>query len=124
MISIHPKTLEDLELQQVLLQVHAHAITNIGKQQVLEIIPFSDELELSVSLKHTNEYLSSFDNENTIPNHYFDDIFDIIDCEFVPKPAIQSYKKLVEKHKITSIKELRDRQDELLNDLQKIPLPI
>ena len=33
-------------------------------------------------------------------DHYFDDIFDIIDCEFVPKPAIQSYKKLVEKHKI------------------------
>ena len=33
-------------------------------------------------------------------DHYFDDIFDIIDCEFVPKPAIQPYKKLVEKHKI------------------------
>jgi len=25
-------------------------------------------------------------------DHYFDDIFDIIDSEFVPKPAIQSYK--------------------------------
>ena len=33
-------------------------------------------------------------------DQYFDDIFDIIDCEFVPKPAIQPYKKLVEKHKI------------------------
>jgi len=33
-------------------------------------------------------------------DHYFDDIFDIIDSEFIPKPAIQSYKKLVEKHKI------------------------
>ena len=33
-------------------------------------------------------------------DQYFDDIFDIVDCEFVPKPAIQSYKKLVEKHKI------------------------
>jgi len=33
-------------------------------------------------------------------DHYFDDIFDIIDCEFVPKPAIQPYKKLVEKHNI------------------------
>jgi len=74
MISIHPKTLEDLELQQVLLQAHTHAITNLGKQQVLEITPFSDESELSVSLNQTNEYLSSFDNDNTIPNHYFDDI--------------------------------------------------
>ena len=33
-------------------------------------------------------------------DQYFDDIFDIIDCEFIPKPAIQPYKKLVEKHKI------------------------
>jgi len=30
----------------------------------------------------------------------FDDIFDIVDCEFIPKPAIEPYKKLVEKHKI------------------------
>jgi len=31
---------------------------------------------------------------------YSDDIFDIVDSEFIPKPAIQPYKKLVEKHKI------------------------
>ncbi len=31
---------------------------------------------------------------------YFDDIFDIVDSNFVPKPAIEPYKKLVEKHKI------------------------
>jgi len=33
-------------------------------------------------------------------DQYFDDIFDIIDANFVPKPAIKPYKKLVEKHKI------------------------
>jgi len=33
-------------------------------------------------------------------NQYFDDIFDIIDSNFVPKPAMEPYKKLVEKHKI------------------------
>ena len=33
-------------------------------------------------------------------DQHFDDIFDIIDSEFVPKPDIVSYKKLVEKHKI------------------------
>jgi len=33
-------------------------------------------------------------------DQYFDDIFDIVDSEFVPKPVIQPYKKLVEKHKI------------------------
>ena len=30
----------------------------------------------------------------------FDDIFDIVDCDFIPKPLMEPYKKLVEKHKI------------------------
>ena len=30
----------------------------------------------------------------------FDDIFDIVDSDFIPKPMIEPYKKLVEKHKI------------------------
>ena len=33
-------------------------------------------------------------------DQYFDEIFDIVDSNFVPKPSIESYKKLVEKHKI------------------------
>ena len=33
-------------------------------------------------------------------DHHFDGIFDIVDANFVPKPAIETYKKLVEKHKI------------------------
>ena len=33
-------------------------------------------------------------------DQYFDDIFDIIDSNFVPKPAMEPYKKLVEKHNI------------------------
>ena len=33
-------------------------------------------------------------------DQYFDDIFDIVDCEFIPKPLIEPYKKLVHKHKI------------------------
>jgi len=30
----------------------------------------------------------------------FDGIFDIVDADFIPKPAVEAYKKLVEKHKI------------------------
>tara|TARA_Y100000590_G_scaffold382059_1_gene451724 strand:- start:118 stop:789 length:672 start_codon:yes stop_codon:yes gene_type:complete len=30
----------------------------------------------------------------------FDDIFDIVESDFIPKPAIEPYKKLVRKHKI------------------------
>ena len=31
---------------------------------------------------------------------HFDDIFDIVDSNFVPKPTMEPYKKLLEKHKI------------------------
>ena len=33
-------------------------------------------------------------------DQYFDGIFDIVDSDFIPKPSIEAYKKLVEKHKI------------------------
>ncbi len=33
-------------------------------------------------------------------DQYFDDIFDIVDSKFIPKPAVEPYIKLVEKHKI------------------------
>ena len=33
-------------------------------------------------------------------DQYFDDIFDIVDCNFIPKPKMKPYIKLVEKHKI------------------------
>jgi len=33
-------------------------------------------------------------------NQHFDDIFDIVDSDFIPKPSIEPYKKLIEKHKI------------------------
>ena len=33
-------------------------------------------------------------------DQHFDDIFDIVDSNFVPKPNMEPYKKLIEKHKI------------------------
>jgi putative hydrolase of the HAD superfamily len=33
-------------------------------------------------------------------HEYFDDIFDIVDSGFIPKPATETYVKLVKKHKI------------------------
>jgi putative hydrolase of the HAD superfamily len=33
-------------------------------------------------------------------NQHFDEIFDIVDSNFVPKPLVQPYKMLVKKHKI------------------------
>ena len=48
--------------------------TEIGKQKALEIIPFKDKEALMNALLQTSEYLSSFSNNNAIPNHGFDNL--------------------------------------------------
>lgn len=74
MINIHEKTLKDLEFFTVLNQVSEHCITALGKDATLAILPFPNEEELILELKYVNEYLSSFDNDNRIPNHGFETI--------------------------------------------------
>ncbi|WP_406683576.1 DNA mismatch repair protein MutS [Seonamhaeicola sp. MEBiC1930] len=74
MINIHKKTLEDLEFSTVLEQVSEHCITPLGNQASLGISPFKNKNEILESLAFTNEYLSSFENDNRIPNHRFETI--------------------------------------------------
>ena len=74
MISIHEKTLKDLEFSTVLDQVSELCITALGKDKALAILPYPDEESLKQELSYVNEYLSSFDNDNRIPNHGFDTI--------------------------------------------------
>ncbi|MBT8274414.1 MAG: DNA mismatch repair protein MutS [Bacteroidia bacterium] len=74
MIKIHKKTLQDLELPAVLKQVAEYAVTEIGRQNVLAIAPYPISVDAMMSLHEVHEYLSSFENENRIPNHGFDEI--------------------------------------------------
>ena len=74
MISITDKTLQDLEFNTVLQTISARCNTEIGKQKALEIIPFKDKEVLMNVLLQTSEYLSSFFNNNAIPNHGFDNL--------------------------------------------------
>ena len=74
MIHIHEKTLKDLEFHTVLQQVSEYCITPLGNEKALGISPFEIKEELLDSLQLVNEYLSSFYNDNRIPNHYFDTI--------------------------------------------------
>jgi DNA mismatch repair protein MutS2 len=72
MISITEKTLQDLQFPTVLETISAACNTEIGKQKAHEIIPFKEKEWLMKSLFQTSEYLSSFDNNNAVPNHGFD----------------------------------------------------
>ena len=74
MISITEKTLQDLQFPTVLETLSNICNTDIGKQKALEIIPFQDKQTLMKALMQTSEYLSSFQNNNAIPNHGFDAI--------------------------------------------------
>ncbi|MGB0891609.1 MAG: endonuclease MutS2 [Flavobacteriaceae bacterium] len=73
-MSISLKTLQDLEFNTVLEQTAEYCISDLGKLKTLEIKPISNKRKLFFELNLVNEYVSSFENENRIPNHYFEDI--------------------------------------------------
>ena len=83
--NISEKTLQDLEFNSVLEQVSEFSITSLGKENVLKVKPFQNNEELLFELQLVNEYLSSFENENRIPNHGFDNI-----SEFSKRLAIEN----------------------------------
>ncbi|KAF2338262.1 endonuclease MutS2 [Flavobacterium tistrianum] len=74
MISITEKTLQDLQFPTVLETISDGCNTDIGKEKALQIKPFRDKEELMQALMQTSEYVSSFQNNNAIPNHGFDAI--------------------------------------------------
>ena len=71
------KTLEDLEYIEVLNQCANFAITQLGKDAIQKLQPSVDTEQIEKQLKSVSEFKSSFDNENTIPNHGFESLLDI-----------------------------------------------
>ncbi|WP_431134287.1 endonuclease MutS2 [Psychroserpens mesophilus] len=74
MISIHDKTLQDIEFYTVLKQVSELCVTDLGRIETLKVKPYSSKEQVLQSLQFTNEYVSSFYNDNRIPNHGFEPI--------------------------------------------------
>jgi len=74
MKGIHTKTLQDLEFQTVLQTVSELCSTDLGREKSLEIKPFQHKEQLLDALAQTSEYLASFENDNTFPNHNFIDV--------------------------------------------------
>ena len=72
MININEKTINDLQFPTILETLSSICNTDIGKQKALEIKPFKEKSELMEALLQTSEYVSSFQNNNAIPNHGFE----------------------------------------------------
>ena len=68
------KTLEDLEFFEVTEQISDFAITPMGKASCIALEPMADRDTMLKELHSVSEYLASFDNENRIPNHGFEDL--------------------------------------------------
>ncbi len=73
-VRISDKALQDLEYPVVLQQVKEFCYTSLGKARIDAAKPFASKSQLLFELKCVDEYLASFENENRIPNHAFDDI--------------------------------------------------
>ena len=96
MTGIAEKTLQDLQFSTILDTVSRYCVTDLGRQHALSIKPFRDAEALFQELKATSEYRSSFDNNNSLPNHGFEDVaadlkFLAIEGSHLDAPA---YRKL------------------------------
>ncbi|MDO5968623.1 DNA mismatch repair protein MutS [Flavivirga aquimarina] len=97
MINIHEKTLKDLEFSTVLQQVSEHCVTPLGNEKALLTAPYKTKEEVLSALQLTNEYLSSFYNDNRIPNHGFDSILKEIKLLRIENTYLEAHalKKIV-----------------------------
>ncbi|NNK11010.1 MAG: DNA mismatch repair protein MutS [Flavobacteriaceae bacterium] len=68
------KSVQDLEFATVRKQLTARCNTEMGKKKALTLHPLLDASEIARLLGESSEYLSSFSNNNRIPNHGFDTI--------------------------------------------------
>lgn len=97
LLNIQEKTLQDLEFNTVLAHISNRCVTVLGKEAATHIIPNSDREVILKSLGETNEYLSSFSNDNRIPNHGFEDIETELKLLKIENTTLelQGFKKIV-----------------------------
>ena len=89
----------NIDADEFLEFVHDVDLNFLNKDEILE-----EEIKKLTLKKIIFTNGSIFHAENVTKrigiDKLFDGIFDIRDCEFIPKPSIQPYKKLVENYKI------------------------
>jgi DNA mismatch repair protein MutS2 len=96
MISITEKTLDDLQFPTILETIASHCVTEIGKEKAFNILPFSDKNTLMNALMQTSEYVSSYSNNNAVPNHGFETIHHEIKFLGIQNSALEvgSFRKI------------------------------
>jgi DNA mismatch repair protein MutS2 len=70
-LAIPKKTLEDLEFDIVVDNILSYCVTTHGKEKLKSLFPSSNFDQINFSLNLVSEYLSSLENDNNFPNHFF-----------------------------------------------------
>ena len=73
-MAIPNKTLEDLEFDVVVDNILTYCVTSHGKEKLKSLKPSLVFDQINFSLDLVSEYLSSLDNDNNFPNHFFESI--------------------------------------------------
>ena len=73
-MAIPIKTLEDLEFDIVVENILSYCVTSHGKEKVKSLKPSLEFDQINFSLDLVSEYLSSLENDNNFPNHFFESI--------------------------------------------------
>ena len=106
-VQISEKVLKDLEFTTILDQVADCSISELGRQKILQIKPIENRADLLEELKATNEYLSSFESDNRIPNHRFDNLYEQIKRLSIDNSYIESKYFLKIASTAETVKELQ-----------------
>jgi Mismatch repair ATPase (MutS family) len=89
MNSLFHKAIADLEFTTVCEQIALLCHTEKGRDLVKDLPIYFSESEVFQALSYSSEYLSSFDNENRIPNHGFEPINEELSLLRIENTAIE-----------------------------------
>ena len=127
-MAIPKKTLEDLEFESVVDNIVSKCVSSHGKKEAKSLKPLLDFDQIDFSLNLVSEYLSSLDNDNNFPNHFFESISNEIKIIQIDNSQleIESFRKikLVVELTLLHIKFLKKFTIFIRPVLQTILLPI
>jgi len=89
MNAVFKKALVDLEFDAVCNQIALLCTNEKAKEDAVALPIYFSEDEVMQTLRYTSEYLSSFENENRIPNHGFDSISEELGLLRIENTAIE-----------------------------------
>ena len=95
----------DINPQEFLQYVHDINLDFLKKDLILREELLKLECKKFVFTNGSHEHVSNITKTLGI-NDLFDGFFDITDCNFVPKPSIEPYKKLIDKFNINPLETL------------------